>query len=59
VELRGEFLRVSINGRDVRNTDLSKLSSEPTARTALSRRSGRIGFQADKGTVRFRHIRVK
>jgi hypothetical protein len=57
--LQGALLRVSVNGRQVRSTDLRRLADLPGALPSLKRRSGRIGFQSHTGTVRFRHIEVK
>ena len=53
LELRGGSLRVSVNNREVRTTDLRKLADRAGALPALKRGSGRIGFQSHTGTVRF------
>jgi hypothetical protein len=59
IELRGERLRVLVNGREVRNTDLRKFAAKTDALPGLTRPSGRIGFQSHTGTVRFREIEIK
>ena len=59
IEMRGMELRVSINGREVRDTDLGGFANEPNALPALRNESGRIGFQSHTGTVRFRNIEIK
>jgi hypothetical protein len=59
IDLRGGSLRISINDRDVLTTELGSLAKLPKALPGLARRSGRIGFQAHTGTVRFRNIRIK
>jgi serine/threonine protein kinase len=59
IEQRGSTLRVAINDREVLKTDLGKLANNPQALPGLNRRSGRIGFQAHTGTVRFRRVRIR
>jgi DNA-binding beta-propeller fold protein YncE len=59
IEVRGNWLRAAINGREVLRPDLAKLAKSPKAHPGLLRRSGRIGFQSHTGTVRFRNIEIK
>jgi hypothetical protein len=59
IELRGGLLRVSVNNREVRTTDLRKLADRAGALPALKRGSGRLGFQSHTGTTRFRNIEIK
>jgi hypothetical protein len=59
IELRGQALRIRINGRDVLEKDLAELARRASALPGLRRISGRIGFQAHTGTVRFRKIRIE
>ena len=50
---------MSVNGKVALIADLRELADRPSANPALSRRSGRIGFQAHTGTVRFRNIAIR
>ena len=59
IQLRGGSMRVWINGRNVRTTDMHKLANDPRGLPALKWRSGRIGFQSHSGTVLFRNIEIK
>jgi serine/threonine protein kinase len=59
IESYGDSLRVAVNGQDVLRRDLRVLAGAPGAIPALRRPSGRIGFQGDTGTVRFRGVRLK
>jgi formylglycine-generating enzyme required for sulfatase activity len=59
ITLRGTSLQVSVNGREVRSTDLRQFADRPSALPGLKRRSGRIGFQSHTGTARFQKIEVE
>ena len=56
---RRDFLRASVNGREVLRVDLRELAGRPNAKSGLTRRSGRIGLQAHTNTVRFRNVEIK
>jgi serine/threonine protein kinase/WD40 repeat protein len=58
-EIRGDTLRASVNGREVLLAHLSELARRNNAKNGLERQSGRIGFQAHTGTVRFRRIEIQ
>ncbi len=60
VEMRGQSLRIAVNGRDIQNVKLNKhtpLLKYPAP--GVSRFSGRIGFLKRVGEVRFRKIEIK
>jgi hypothetical protein len=59
IELHAKTIHVAINGRDVLTTDLGARETKSDAMVGVSRPSGRIGFRAHTGTVRFRDIRIK
>lgn len=59
IESQGGLLRVTINGRLAHSTDLGWFADRPEAAPGVSRPSGRIGFQLDAGTSRFRNIKVR
>jgi formylglycine-generating enzyme required for sulfatase activity len=59
VEVHNELLRFVVNDREVIRSDLSKLAEIAGAHPGLKRRSGRIGFQSNTGTARFRNIEIK
>jgi serine/threonine protein kinase len=59
IELRGQALRVRINDSDVLTRNLRQLAALPEALPGVRRESGRVGFQAHTGTVRFRNIRIE
>ena len=58
ITVQDEWLRMSVNGKVALIADLGELADRPGANPALRRRSGRIGFQAHTGTVRFRNIAI-
>jgi hypothetical protein len=60
VEMRGQSLRCSVNGRDVQSVALNQHAPfliNPAI--GLNRFSGRIGFLKRTGEVRFRNIEIK
>ncbi|MBY0525641.1 MAG: DUF1080 domain-containing protein [Gemmataceae bacterium] len=59
IELRDQWLRVSVNGRQIVDTTLNDLSQQEDALPGLRRRSGRIGLQKALGTVSFRSVKIK
>jgi hypothetical protein len=59
IELRGQALHVSVNGREVLAADLDVFARESDALSGLSRQSGRIGLQGHTGAVSYRNIRIK
>jgi hypothetical protein len=60
IELRGDELRVAVNGAETVRTKISALNPNGgTPRPGLTRREGPIGLQQYNGTVRFRNIEVK
>jgi len=59
VEMRGQNLRVAVNGRDVQNVMLNKSRPEKFRAAGLSRYAGRVGFLKRNGEVRFRRIEIK
>jgi hypothetical protein len=58
-ECRGDLLTAYVNGQKVLEANLKELSKARNPKEGLSRRTGRIGFQAHTNTVRFRNIEVK
>jgi hypothetical protein len=59
VEMRGESLRIAVNGRDLQNVVLNKNRPQKNPTTELSRFSGRIGFLKRVGEVHYRNIEIK
>ncbi len=59
VEMRGQSLRIDVNGREVLNVMLDKTRPENSPAPGLNRYSGRIGFLKRTGEVRFRNIEIK
>jgi serine/threonine protein kinase len=59
VEMRGQSLRIAVNGRDVQNVMLNKTRPQTHPAVGLSRFSGRIGFLKRVGEVRYRKIEIK
>ncbi len=59
VEMRGQSLRIAVNGRDVQNVMLDKTRPDANSLPGLSRSSGRIGFLKRAGEVRYRNIEIK
>jgi formylglycine-generating enzyme required for sulfatase activity/tRNA A-37 threonylcarbamoyl transferase component Bud32 len=59
IYLRGNVLRVTVNGRQVYSTSLLVFANRPNAFPALKRAKGRIGFQAHTALVKYRNIRIK
>ena len=53
VEVRGQTLKVVVNGKEIQNVDLGK-----TLWPAYQRTSGRIGFQSQGGIVKYRDIEI-
>jgi hypothetical protein len=58
VELRDQSLRVTINGEVVQESDLSVLAGMGSLYPGLGRSAGRVGFQQQSGTARFRDVRL-
>jgi Domain of Unknown Function (DUF1080)/Caspase domain len=59
VELRGQALRVSLNGRIVQAANLDEYTGRDLALAGLNRVKGRIGLQKHTGTVRFRNVAIQ
>ncbi len=59
VTLKGQVLRVGVNGTDVLTARLDQLSDSPQALPGLRRPSGRVGFQRHTGEVRFRNVQIQ
>ncbi|MFI5455908.1 MAG: SUMF1/EgtB/PvdO family nonheme iron enzyme [Isosphaerales bacterium] len=59
VEMRGQSLRIAVNGREVLNVMLNKTRPAKFPAPGLNRYSGRIGFLKRTGEVRFRKIEIK
>jgi hypothetical protein len=59
VELRGQSLRVTINGELVQDTDLTVLAGMGSLYPGLARPAGRIGFQQHTRTAKYRNVRVR
>ena len=59
IELWGQSLRVSVNGRLIQSADFRSLAAAPNSLPDLKRKSGRVGFQSHTGGVRFRNIEIK
>jgi serine/threonine protein kinase len=58
ISLQRRSLRVVVNGRQVRFTDLDKLAGN-AALFGVAQPSGRIGFQSHTGTMRFRNVEIQ
>jgi hypothetical protein len=56
VELRGQSLRVTIDGECVQTMDLDAFAGRPGALPVLKQPAGRIGLQKHQGNVRFRNM---
>ena len=59
IEMRGDFLLVSINGQLVQSTDLRWFADHPDAIPGLKSRSGQIGFKVHQGTAQYRNIAIR
>jgi hypothetical protein len=59
IELRGRSLRVTVNGRDTLQTNLSRFGGQANQLPALKRVTGRIGLQNWDRAVRFRNIQLQ
>lgn len=63
IEVRGQNIRVTLNGTTILNTDLGKLDRSKLdpkhVPKGLDKTSGLIGFAGHKDPVAFRNIRVK
>ncbi len=59
VELRGQSLRVAVNGLSIQTANLGEYTGREFALPGISRTSGRIGFQRHTNEVHFRSIQVK
>jgi len=59
IEMRGQSLRFSVNGRNLQNVMLNQVRPPKNPAIGLSRYLGRIGFLKRKGEVRFRNIEIK
>jgi hypothetical protein len=60
IEMRGQSLRVAVNGRDIQNVRLNQhapLLKHPAI--GLNRFAGRLGFLKRQGEARFRHIEIQ
>ena len=58
IELVGPSLKVTVNGEQIQAADLNQLVASGSRYPALTRSRGRIGFQQQAKTVRFRNIEV-
>ncbi len=69
VEARDRLIRISVNGKETVRRVLSEKPAEPTAlkttkpdgpfpRIGMDRRNGRVGFEVNGGTGRFRNIEI-
>ena len=59
IELRGNKLRVAVNGEDVQNLDLADVAKKPKVLPGAKRADGRIGLQQHSGEIRYRNIEIK
>jgi predicted Zn finger-like uncharacterized protein len=59
VELRGQSLRVTVNGECVQTMNLKAYTLQATALPVLKQLTGRIGLQKHLGNVCFRNIEIK
>ncbi len=59
IELRGQKLRVVVNGQEVQKLDLDQFARTEKVLPGVKRTSGRVGLQQHTGEVRFRDVRIK
>ncbi len=59
IEMRGQSLRIAVNGSDVQNVMLNKSKPEVNPMRGLSRVSGKIGFKKRFGEIRYRKVEIK
>jgi serine/threonine protein kinase len=59
IELRGQSLRISVNGQEIQDTSLEQLVAMGSILPGLKRSKGRIGFQKNVGDTGFRKIEIK
>jgi hypothetical protein len=59
IELRGQQIRIVINGKEIQNFDLNELTRRDSYLPGVKRASGRIGLQQHTGEVRYRNIQIK
>jgi formylglycine-generating enzyme required for sulfatase activity/serine/threonine protein kinase len=70
VEARDRLIRISVNGKESFRKVLPEKPTEPTAlkatkpsgqfpRAGMDRRIGRVGFEVNRGTGRFRNIEIE
>ncbi|MBI1831919.1 MAG: DUF1080 domain-containing protein [Planctomycetes bacterium] len=57
--VRGQRIRVIVNGKQALDADLKTVAKDPTALAAVNRRSGRISLEAYVGEVWYRNIEIK
>jgi hypothetical protein len=58
IELRGQQLRVAVNGQDIQSLDLNRIARREKVLPGVKRTSGRIGLQQHSGKVLFRDIQI-
>jgi predicted Ser/Thr protein kinase len=56
---RGPAVRVVVNGKQALLADLKKFAGHPDALPGITRTSGRITLEADRGEVWYRNIQIK
>src|SRR5262249_5221477 len=54
IDLRGQRLRVTVNGEEIQDLDLNRIAKRPQALPGVKRTSGRLGLQQHSGETRFR-----
>jgi Domain of Unknown Function (DUF1080) len=59
IELRGQKLRVVVNGQEIQDLDLDQIARREQVMPGVKRTVGRVGLQQHSGEVRFRDIRIK
>ncbi|QVL32686.1 DUF1080 domain-containing protein [Telmatocola sphagniphila] len=59
LELKGQFLRMTLNGTEIQNVMLNKVSRPQKFVPGLNRFYGRIGFMKRVGEVHYRNIEIK
>ena len=59
IELRGQRLRVVVNGQEIQDLDLNRIAGREKVMPGVKRASGRIGLQQHSGEVRFRDIHIR
>ena len=70
IEARDRLIRISVNGKEIVRRVLAEKPAEPTAlkttkpegtfpRIGMDRREGRVGFEVNRGTGRFRNIEIE